>query len=142
MGTRFGSPAWLAPQDENVIVSGYCEYTHRPPAAGRIPANGQVGVVRATVPYRHAPPLASSPANTATWRAVRAASAGRSAEDVAEHLGNTRAVAERHYVKPRRVAEKGAVVLESIKALSAGLPFSGGKVAVDLDRVHDGESET
>jgi integrase len=40
--------------------------------------------------------------------------AGLSAEDVAEHLGNTRAVAERHYVAPRRIAEKGAVVLEAL----------------------------
>jgi len=46
--------------------------------------------------------------------------AGLTAEEVAEHLGNTRAVAERHYVQPRRIAEKGAVVLESIKMIGTG----------------------
>lgn len=57
--------------------------------------------------------------------------AGLSAEEVAEHLGNTRAVAERHYVKPRQIAEKGAIVLESIKALPPGQGFIDTKSTVD-----------
>lgn len=40
--------------------------------------------------------------------------AGRSSEDIAEQLGNTRAVAEKHYIAPPTMTEVGAEVLEMI----------------------------
>ena len=53
--------------------------------------------------------------------------AGRSSEDIAEQLGNTRAVAEKHYIAPPTLTEAGAEVLETIKPRRAAEEFPDGK---------------
>lgn len=49
--------------------------------------------------------------------------ASHSSEDIAEQLGNTRAVAEKHYIAPPAMTEAGAEVLETIT------PRSGRRVS-------------
>jgi hypothetical protein len=57
--------------------------------------------------------------------------AGRTSEDIAEQLGNTRAVAEQHYIAPPALTESGAEALEKmIKAPRTIAEFCDGKATV------------
>ena len=62
--------------------------------------------------------------------------AGRSSEDIAEQLGNTRAVAEKHYITPPTMTEVGAEVLEMIKPRRAAEEF------LDSKRTAEGKHST
>lgn len=70
------------------------------------------------------------------WRktlGVMMREAGKNADQVAAQLGNTPAVAQRHYMGRPTLTEVGAEVLELIKPRLSGSEFSGGKSAEERE---------